>query len=504
MAWPSEAGSVAVARLARPVARLVPAPARSRILRAMPVDPARLTADALRVYLTGAVSDGGDQADPDASLGGFRASTEARSFGVVGAVQGLTVLRVGEGAVAGVANLEVDASGNAAWRGQGETARGALTTLPINADVVLPTGGAQPASFVRVRRTAVLTPGARALHLVDLYNGVVGLGNVANAARAAGDVRHRALMLRNVAPYPVALALASSQLDLASETPVAGAIQTIATDDVAPAGLSWAGTAAVTLAPGDSVGLWIRRTITAGASGAARVENEIEVVATPPRGTAWTFTLRGCYRIEESALARYELYRGIDADPDLNSSPWETFTSLPHDTAELGAGHAYRFVLRRRNAYGLVSANAEESTITVAASGAQAERPSAPDPVTADPAAGGTVRVRAAYEYELDAEAVRATHWAVWVAENADPNPNLTPTYTEALVLADGVGKLDWTSAAFSHGADVRVLVRTRRTAGAINTDSDNALVLRATADAVGPVLGASGTFLGRAAEQQG
>jgi len=43
----------------------------------------------------------------------------------------------------------------------------------------------------------------------------------------------------------------------------------------------------------------------------------------------------GGYRLAEDALERYELYRGIDADPDFEAAPFETFTTLPHETGDI-------------------------------------------------------------------------------------------------------------------------------------------------------------------------
>lgn len=44
---------------------------------------------------------------------------------------------------------------------------------------------------------------------------------------------------------------------------------------------------------------------------------------------------RGSHRIANDSLERYELYRGIDAEPDFDAAPFETFTSLPHETGDI-------------------------------------------------------------------------------------------------------------------------------------------------------------------------
>jgi hypothetical protein len=220
--------------------------------------------------------------------------------------------------------------------------------------------------------------------------------------------------------------------------------------------------------------------------------------------TGFSHNMRGYYRVEETALERYELYRGVDAEPDLSAAAYETFASLPHDTPAQAASHTYYFVLRKRNKYNLCSQNIASWSVKIDAGGANANEPSAPVEQTITPAAGGTMQIGAAYNYLEDAAAVRADTWAVWLTSNGSaPDPATTPTYTVAMAQTTGRAPLAYTSSAFGGGLTIKALVRARR-AGTPNVDSANTASVSAVADATGPaaVTGA-GTFLGLSAEQK-
>lgn len=177
--------------------------------------------------------------------------------------------------------------------------------------------------------------------------------------------------------------------------------------------------------------------------------------------------MRGAFRLENTALDLYELYRGVDAEPDLSGSPWETFASLPHETAALAAGHTYYFVLRKRNAHNLVSQNIVSTVIVVDAAGEEANYPSDPAEITLTAGAAGVGEVHGEYDYTQDG-ANAADYWIVWITTNGvDPNPADAPTRIEAMVKADGVARLNFTTAAAAGGATIKALVRARRNTAA-------------------------------------
>lgn len=215
--------------------------------------------------------------------------------------------------------------------------------------------------------------------------------------------------------------------------------------------------------------------------------------------------LRGDYRVADTTIEGYELYRGVGAEPDLASSPWETFTALPHDTAALSASTAYRFVLRYRNRFGLVSQNQTSWKVTSDGTGAaEARKPSDPFDTSVEAAAGGAVRVRSNYMPGPDGTDA-ATIFAVWVtSDGADPDPDVDAvTTTVSMTTILGLSVLDWTSGAYADALTIKVVVRSRRVdTGPVNVDSSNTDVFSTISDTDGPGAPGGGIFHGESAEE--
>ena len=232
-----------------------------------------------------------------------------------------------------------------------------------------------------------------------------------------------------------------------------------------------------------------------------RPSGVLRVKPPPTLGTTCAGALRASFRVPDTALEGYTLYRGVDSEPDLEAAPWETFASLPHETAALTPGATYRFVLRYRNKYGLESQNISSWAVVVDGGGdAEAERPSAPFGVTVSPAAGGAVLVDAEYAWEMDG-ANAADQWLVYLTNTGvDPDPDVDSPTVVAIVTAAGHAFLSWTSSPQGDGADVRVLVRVRRSADTV--DSSNLDVHSAVAETSGPAAVDGAAFLGRALEE--
>jgi hypothetical protein len=195
----------------------------------------------------------------------------------------------------------------------------------------------------------------------------------------------------------------------------------------------------------------------------------------------------GHFRVADPGVEGYELYRGVNAEPDLAGAAWETFTSLPHSTASLSVGNTYRFVLRQRNRYGLISENTTSTVITVAGDGTQtATPPSAPTDITGLALDGGVVQISAVYTPAPDGDNA-ATTWLVYHRTNGtNPDPATDTPAETAMVNADGLVKLTWESAAQADGTTVKVLVRTRRD-GTPDADSTNSTIVTVTAETSGP-----------------
>lgn len=243
MAWPTEAGAIArvcaqpeqpepapkVLRIwgpaflpQRAAARLLvihkPEPDRTRL--AYMQDMGFIAAfpfgfDALRIYGSGAVANGGAQADPAANLGNYRSSTEPPSLAAFGAMLNVSIDRIGEGNVEGVGVLESDGLGQVRWTSAEATAPGPWIWLPDLATRFLPDGDAED-SGLRVSRNGSTPPaGTREIKLLEDFNGFLGWDNISNAERAAGDDEYRAIFIRNLSLGKVDLTLALGLLGTA-------------------------------------------------------------------------------------------------------------------------------------------------------------------------------------------------------------------------------------------------------------------------------------------------
>lgn len=157
-------------------------------------------ADALRWHLTGAGSDGGAQADPDAALGNYRSSSEWQQLGVIGALAGFAVAFAAGSNGAGNGTLETDGAGNVRWTAPGSSTPGAYVAIADAATQLL-LDGEDPLKFVRVTRDAASAPAAATatVTLVDVFNSIFDnvSGGGGNDESGAGDDEYRCLMLRN-------------------------------------------------------------------------------------------------------------------------------------------------------------------------------------------------------------------------------------------------------------------------------------------------------------------
>lgn len=168
--------------------------------------PAEYTrADALRIYLTGAGSHGGAQADVDASLGDYASSTEAvflTSF-IESGLDNIDVDHVGGLNGPGTGTLRAVTSGSIAWTPP-DGNEGAAVAI-ANGETMIVEGGADPVGseipggkFLRISRTsATALNGSAVVELGDLYDSVVGMPVITSAQATAGVTIYRCLALRN-------------------------------------------------------------------------------------------------------------------------------------------------------------------------------------------------------------------------------------------------------------------------------------------------------------------
>src|SRR5688572_24900429 len=112
-------------------------------------------ADALRLYLSGAASDGGAQADPNAALGNYRSSTEVEVLAatITSPIANVTVDYVAGANGTGSGSLAATGADTLAWTPPGGTQGTAVTIL--NGETKILEGGSSAANkFIRVTRTS--------------------------------------------------------------------------------------------------------------------------------------------------------------------------------------------------------------------------------------------------------------------------------------------------------------------------------------------------------------
>jgi hypothetical protein len=156
-------------------------------------------ADSVRAYLTGASSDGGAQASPNASLGNYRSSTliEFLSDEITNPISNVTIDHISGANGEGAGTLTATGNDTLAWTPPGGT-QGDSVTIANGETKILEGGGGETEKFIRVSRTTAdnLT-GTATVTLSDVFNDVVGFDNVSSSEASAGDVEYRCLCLKN-------------------------------------------------------------------------------------------------------------------------------------------------------------------------------------------------------------------------------------------------------------------------------------------------------------------
>lgn len=161
-------------------------------------------ADSIRVYYTGAGSDGGAQTDPDACLGNYRSSTLATFLDsvITNPISNVTVDHIGGANGEGAGSLEAVTTGSLAWTPPGGS-QGAAVAI-ANGETKILEGSGAPEKFVRVSRTSATDlSGTATVTTTYKYNDVVGFDDVSAAEASAGDTEYRGLMLKNEASSEV-------------------------------------------------------------------------------------------------------------------------------------------------------------------------------------------------------------------------------------------------------------------------------------------------------------
>lgn len=161
-------------------------------------------ADSIRLYLTGAASDGGTQTDPNASLGNYRSATEVVevSTSITSPIANITVDFVSAQNGYGNGTLAAPTADTLTWTPPGGTVGAAVTIA--NGETKILEGGSDKSAYIRVTRTsATALSGTATVAVAYQYNNAIGFDNVSAAEQAAGDIEYRAVMLKNVSASTV-------------------------------------------------------------------------------------------------------------------------------------------------------------------------------------------------------------------------------------------------------------------------------------------------------------
>jgi hypothetical protein len=227
-----------------------------------------------------------------------------------------------------------------------------------------------------------------------------------------------------------------------TETPTAGAVQTIADNTTAPSGASWAFTITVgTLLPGEERAVWIHRQVPAAAT--VNLEQLSGLYA------AWTYsavayeqTSYGYFRIGDTTLEDYTFYLGDGAAPTY-ASPTTVSATLPF-TSALAADSTYYYVTRQRNRYGLLSFNTLAQRRDIDAGGVDVTNAlTDPTDITLTSAAGGTVDLTLTYRGSTDA--TMADTWRLYITTDGSTPDPVTDTPADTAMSAGGFGLNDIT-----------------------------------------------------------
>jgi len=244
--------------------------------------------NALGMFLTG----GAANADPDASLGGAISSARFIGLGYLTStpVPAARIDDVYPACGVGQAALFVDSDGNVVFTPPGGVS-GTPVTIAAGASAIV--SGQDRNKAVRVfRDSGFVLGGGDEPQLRFPMNGVLAHKDATNLQRQAGLTTYRAIGLTALAVFGVVEIrlwlppVNGSQIlySIAAEDAIAGSIQSIASEQTAPTGLTFVSPVkeadALTIPvmePGDQKGIWLRRNIPASSLVQARQDVNLAI-----------------------------------------------------------------------------------------------------------------------------------------------------------------------------------------------------------------------------------
>lgn len=277
-----------------------------------------------------------------------------------------------------------------------------------------------------------------------------------------------------------------------------GRMQEIASYTTAPTGVTWStaitsatGLSESTLAPNANLGLWLHIETPAVIDAGLDYDLEINFEYTVGAATYNNARLARGY-VRKTALNLYEVYSGVDADPNFASAPATTSASLPITyalTPPVSGEREYRITVRKRNSFNLVSQNTFSHSITIDSTGALVGGElTEPTDATIENVGNGKLRVRAYYPKSLDSDP--ADEWIAYVTtDGSTPDPTSDPEVAlgdvrEADILT-GRSYLEYTTATIPWGVTLKAIVRVKRSSD--SAESTNVNVLSAIVDSGTP-----------------
>ena len=460
--------------------------------------------DGFGVWLTGAEYPSAAQSRHALSLGAYPGDTRADGLmhRMLEPVRGLRVVYASGPNGEGTGILAAQSDGTVRWRSPGDDEAGTAVAIAAGETKVLESDS-DPSAYVIVYRWPGVTPsGSGSVRLASVQHAAFIGNDVEEAAQVTGVTSYRCLSFRNRGPAEVTNVKVWQSAD--NPAGLSWGVDAVRSgvmpyqdisvfgEQQAPQVASWesgtssgAGLVLGDFGPGDDKGVWFRLATAADAE--ATPKQDWTVYYEYDLGDeTYSGVLMGWRRIADAGLVGYLAYLGVDEAPDM-SAAWQTFTAFPWESPALVEG-LNRIIIRERNAYGLIGQDWTEYQVRVEADGSEgAEPPSAPIDIAVEAAAGGLVRVTAAYLWPQDDADVRADTWAIWAQAGSALDPDTdAATDTEAMSAGSGASVLDAEIGPFTDGVTVYVSVRARRD-GDTPVDSENDEVVTTTADATAP-----------------
>jgi hypothetical protein len=207
-------------------------------------------------------------------------------------------------------------------------------------------------------------------------------------------------------------------------------------------------------------------------------------------------------RIKDTTMNRYELYAGIDANPNLDGAASTTSATLPFTYAlstPVSGTREHRITVRKRNSLGLTSLNNFYRSFIVDNTGALVgSEISAPQDISVENVGDKSLRIRASYSAALDDDP--ADTFIIYATDDGvDPDPTVdTPITIGTVGDADIItGKsyisfvLDSATYGLEWNTTIKVIVRMLRSGDSV--ESDNLDIVTTVIDSGEPAVIANG-----------